>query len=58
MRHRSSQQEGEGRGRSGFNGDIAMRIPSLGEPLVPEGAVKVTDKASGAVAYLFTNARG
>jgi len=35
-----------------------MRIPSLGKALVPTGAAKVTDKASGAVAYLFTNARG
>ncbi|HMG49924.1 MAG TPA: hypothetical protein VK597_04970, partial [Inquilinus sp.] len=35
-----------------------MRIPSLGKALVPSGSVKVTDKASGAVAYLSTNARG
>ncbi len=48
----------KGRGRPGFNGDTAMRIPSLGKALVPSGSVKVTDKASGAVAYLFTNARG
>lgn len=35
-----------------------MRIPSLGKALVPTGATKVTDKASGAVAYLFTNGLG
>ena len=35
-----------------------MRIPKLGKALVPAGSVKVTDKASGAVAYLFTNGRG